>query len=103
MYVVGTPSACLLPAAQYSFNCVTALTTLTVPIRGEFPEGAPRGGTFDICPESGVFLFGTLMEVLFAYGVYPSLQPRELFVISGLEVDEDNLHVVGRVVENVGV
>ncbi len=101
MYVVGTPSACLLPAAQYNLSCVTALTTLTVPIRGEFPEGSPRGGTFDICPEPGVFLFGTLMEALFAYKVYPGLQPRELFVISGLEVDEGDIHVVGRIVESV--
>lgn len=101
MSVVGTPSACFLPAASHTFNYVTGLTSLVVPVRGEYPEGAPRSGPFDVCPESGVIFFGTLLEALFGFGVYPDLEAHQRFVLSGVEVTDDEVRVVGRIIEFV--
>lgn len=99
MMVVGTPSACFMPAAKYKFRYVSELMSLTVPIRGTRQDESPHGGTFDICPKPGVFLFGTLLEVLFTQRVYPALTENQRFVLSGLEVDGEELHVVGRIIE----
>ena len=99
--VMGMPSACLLPAAKYGLREVVGMTSLTVPVRGDFPEGSGSEGSFDICPEPGVILTGAISTVLFAFGKYPDLKESQRFVIAGLSINEDNIEVVGKVVEFV--
>lgn len=99
MDITGTPSASFLPASEYKFESVTGLVSLTLPIRGVYQEGPLAGNSYDICPKPGVFLFGTMSEVLFSFKIYPELTARQLFVISGVDLsEEDNeLTIFGRV------
>lgn len=102
MVIIGTPSACFLPARQYEFNYITGLVSLEVPVRGEFPEESPRAGeVYDICPEEGQVLFGTLLEVFFAFRKYPALEEGQHFVISAIESGSEVVAVIGRVIEGV--
>jgi hypothetical protein len=101
LFSVGVPSASLGPAKPRKLKELTGLTELVVPVRGDYPAGFGKEGTYDICPEEGVFLFGTLTEALFAHGVYPALKADELYIISGIDLKDDVLTVVGRVVEVV--
>jgi hypothetical protein len=103
MLVVGTPSACFLPARKHQFQYVSGLLSLEVPIRGSFPDDHSKAGApYDICPEKGQMLFGTLLEVLFAFRKYPRLEDNQYFVISAVEEDENSLRVIGRAIEVVG-
>lgn len=94
----GTPPAVLLPALPYEFEFVSGIEDITVPLRGAYPESINKEGTFDICPKEGVVLFGVLNEILFSYRSYPALKSDELFAILGLELDDDQISVVGRVI-----
>ncbi len=99
--VVGMPSANFLPLAKYKFKHLTGLASLTVPVRGTFPEDSGFKGEFDICPSVGIILFGTLTQVMLALGKYPNLEEGQRFILSGLELDGENILVIGRVVELV--
>lgn len=99
MNTVGTPAPLLMPAGQHKFKEVTDLVEVSVPIRGEFPEGIQMQGSYDISPEKGVVLFGTLIQALFALNRYPAMSGDERFLISGIELQEEELVVVGRVVK----
>lgn len=102
--MVGVPSACILPAARYQFRQMSDLLTITLPARGFFPEESPFNGQFDIAPEPGVFLFGKITEVLFAFDKYPKLEENQRFVLSGVELDdEDQVNLVGKIFEFVEV
>lgn len=101
MFSVGVPSATFGPAKPRKFKELTGLTELAIPVRGSYPEDFGKEGTYDICPEEGVFLFGLLTEALLAHSVYPSLEDDQLYVISGIDLKDNVLTVVGRVVEVV--
>ena len=103
--VTGTPPALLMPARPHRFRFKSDLVNLVVPIRGTFPKTYNRvEGPFNLNPEPGVLLYGTMVDVLFAHIEYPSLEDNQRFVILGTELhDEDNeFHIIGRVVELVG-
>jgi len=97
--VEGLPSASFLPLSRYKFKQLTGLASVTIPLRGEFPEDSPITGKYNISPEAGVILFGTLTQVLLGLGKYPTLAENQRFIVSGLELDGENITVVGRVVE----
>ncbi len=97
--VEGLPSAFFLPLGKYKFKQLTGLASVTIPIRGVFPEDSPASGKYDINPEAGVLLFGTLTQALLGLGKYPTLASNQRFIVSGLELDGENITVVGRVVE----
>jgi hypothetical protein len=105
--IVGIPTACLLPVAQYRFKEVVGISTISIPVRGTYPteytlDGKPAlEGEFDICPEPGVLLLGKITEVLLAFGKYPKLEANQRFVLAGVDVGTDTLEVVGRIVEFV--
>ena len=99
MLVVGTPAPSWMPAASYKFEHKTGLTEITVPIKGNYPADFSKQGDYDICPEEGIILFGTLTEVLFAHRIYPALEKNQRYVISGLNIADGSITVVGRVVE----
>ena len=101
LFSVGVPSASFGPAKPRKFKELTGLTELAIPVRGSYPEDFGKEGEYDICPEEGVLLFGLLTEALLAHNVYPSLKDEELYIISGIDLKEDVLTVVGRVVEVV--
>lgn len=103
MLVLGTPSACFIPAAAYRLKEITGIQAVSVPIRGSYPEDSPQGGAFDVCPEPGLVLFGTLLQTLFAFKAYPALLPGQLFALSGVEINEEDnkVVVIGRVLEFV--
>ena len=96
---VGTPAPLLLPAGSHKFEVITDMVEISVPLSGTYPEGLPVSGDFNLAPEEGVLLFGTLVEVLFAYKLYPALEPDHRFVIAGMEKNEGNLTIVGRIVK----
>ena len=100
MLAVGTPSACFLPARRYEFSYLTGLVELSVPIRGVFPADSSKpGAEYDVVPEEGQVMFGTLLEALFAFRKYPSLDDGQYFVISGVETADGCVTVLGRIVE----
>ena len=94
MAEIGTPPPVMLPARAYKFTLSPDTFDITVPVRGEFPPGAGHDGTYDICPEPGVIMFGTLTAVLFGFSKYPDLSDSERLVILGLNVTEDEITVV---------
>ena len=87
-FLVGTPPPVLMPARSHKLQYAGEVYMVTVPIKGE---------SYDICPEEGVFLFGTLVETLFALGKYPDLQDNQIFVILGVETEGEDISLVGRV------
>ena len=101
MFDVGVPSASLGPAKAKKYKELTGLSELSVPVRGDYPDGFSKSGTYDICPEEGVFLFGLLTEVLLAHHIYPALEEGQTFVIAGLDLQEEKVTLIGRVVEEV--
>ena len=101
MISVGTPAPMFMPAANHKFKDIVGMVEVVVPLRGEYPEGLPVSGPFDIAPEEGVLLFGTMVQVMFAFKLYPALEPKQRFVISGMEQQEEELVIVGRIVEFV--
>lgn len=92
MSLVGTPPPVLLAARSHKLNYHEEVHTLTVPIRGE---------SHDICPEEGVFLFGTLIETLFSAHKYPALEDNQMFILLGLEFDKETVSLVGRIADKV--
>jgi hypothetical protein len=101
LFTVGVPSASLGPARPRKFKELTGLTELAIPVRGSFPVDYGKQGEYDICPDPGIFLFGLMTEALLAHRVYPDLGDGQLFIIAGVELENETLTVVGRVVEVV--
>jgi len=100
--VIGIPSACLLPVFRYKFEEITELRVIEVPLRGVYPQDSNFSGSFNIMPEEGIFLFGTINAVLLSFGKYPKLNEDEIFVIAGLEKNnDDTLNIVGRILRFV--
>ena len=99
MITVGVPSASLGPAKARKFKELTGLTELAIPVRGSWPADFSKTGSYDICPEPGTFLFGLVTEALLAHRVYPDLKDDQLYIIAGVELQNETLTVVGRVVE----
>jgi len=95
----GTTPPVYLPARPYAFEFTSELEYITVPLRGEYPKSTGRAGTYDISPKPGVVLFGVLTEVLFYFRSYPKLSDQERFTIFGLEIEDDQISVVGRSVK----
>jgi len=98
----GLPTASFVPLAKYQFKTMPGMASVSVPVRGSFPDDGPFEGAYDICPEPGVILFGTLTQAMLAFKRYPALDKNQRFVISGLELNGSDLVVLGRVVELVG-
>lgn len=99
--VTGLPAASFIPLGKYKFKHLTGLASVNVPVRGTYPPGCGIEGTYDICPEPGAVLFGTLTQVMLVTGKYPTLEKNQRFVLAGIELAGDNIMVVGRVVELV--
>jgi hypothetical protein len=99
MAEVGTPAPLLLPAGNHKFEAVTEQVEFVVPLRGKFPEDFPLQGEFDLSPAPGVLLMGRLVEVLFAFRAYPAMASNQRFILAGLEMQEEELVVVGRIVK----
>jgi hypothetical protein len=96
----GTPSLMFVPAENYEVEYITDLVEVAVPIKGVFPDDYKKKGEFNLCPEEGLFLEGTLLDVLFAFKAYPKLEGDERFVLAGRSTDVENnkLTLVGRVI-----
>lgn len=92
----GTPPPVFMPARPYAFEFGSEVEEITVPLRGEYPKSSGRVGSYDISPEPGSILFGTLTEVLFYFRSYPKLEDNERFVILGLDIAEGGITVVGQ-------
>lgn len=99
MINVGVPSVSLGPAVPRKFKELTGLTELAIPVRGSWPDDFCKEGSYDICPQKGTFLFGLVTEALLAHKVYPSLKDNQLYIIAGIELQDETLTVVGKIVE----
>jgi len=96
---VGIPSISLGPAVPRRFKELTGLTELVIPVRGSWPAGFSKEGSYDICPQEGTFLFGLVTEALLAHEVYPSLEENQLYIVAGVELAGETLTVIGKIVE----
>lgn len=90
-----------LPLAKYKLKHLTGLAQVTIPMRGTYPAESPLQGEFDLCPEPGMILLGSLTQTIMALGKYPSLAPNQRFVAIAVELDGSDIRVVGRVIELV--
>lgn len=97
--VYGLPSALFMPVGKYKLRRTVGMASITVPVRGVFPENEQFTGEYDIAPVPGVVLFGVLLQVLLASGKYPRLDKNQRFALSGVEVGGEDVSIVGRVVE----
>lgn len=99
--VEGIPSACILPAAKYRLRETQPFGSVLLPVRGTFPEEAPMKGEFDICPgeHKNAIDFSEITRVMLGFSKYPDMSADELFIIKGVQILDDEIEIVGRVVE----
>ncbi len=109
--VIGTPTMLLLPARNYRFKVNSKTHSIIVPRRGKYVDldskaFKKRDGEFDLLQyseedDSHVLYIPALSKVLFAANKYPDLEDAEAFTPLAIIVREDEVEVVGNVIEMV--
>jgi hypothetical protein len=106
-FIQGTPPLALLPAKNYIFRVNEEHHIINIPRRGEYHKLAPEvfpedTGEFNIFDEDkGILYLPSITKVLFAVGKYPDLNFNQFFVPYSLKIEEDNVVIVGQVVDMV--
>lgn len=109
----GLPSMCLLPAADYKISLHNQNYVIEVPKKGNFSDIIKEDdeigkdsfvGDFVVYDdETDAFYPPTFTSVALAMKVYPRLKSGDgvfqIFSIKAIIVDEDNVGVVGEVVD----
>lgn len=105
--VKGTPPMLMLPAKNYFFKVHEEKHRLSIPRVGKFQDLDPEfytedSGEFKIFdPETGHFHISAIGQVLFAQKQYPDLGPNQLFVPFSMVVTDEEIHILGQIIEIV--
>lgn len=105
--VKGTPPMIMLPAKNYFFKVHEDRHKLTVPKTGLYKDlddtfYTDESGAFKIFdPDTGHVDLASIGQVLFATKQYPDLKQGEFFVPFSLVVEENEVHILGQVIELV--
>lgn len=103
--VKGTPPLLMLPAKNYFFKVYGDKHQLVVPKSGTFKDldadfYKEEDGSFDLFnSETGTLDLAALSHVLFATKQYPDLDSAQFFVPYNVIVKENELHLLGQVIE----
>lgn len=104
----GTPSMVMLPARNYYYKVVKEQHSIIIPRKGiysDLVEEDIKGlfeveGKFNIYDESAKILYlPSITKVLFATKQYPDLPQNHLFIPVFFVFSEEDVTVVGQVVE----
>jgi hypothetical protein len=108
---VGTPTAIMLPIQNYKYKEFTDQIAITMPRRGNLKEMAPnypieQDADFDFLQydeeqKKYVISLTTISQVLFATAQYPELKKSQAFVPGLLIIGEDDVVVIGKLIEMV--
>ena len=107
--VVGTPAMMMLPARNYTFNVHEENYSIKIPRKGSYKDlddvfFKPEDGDFEIMSyveeENGDVLFiPSISKVLFATTKYPKLENDQAFVPIALIVREEEVEIVGNIIQ----
>jgi hypothetical protein len=95
----------ILPAANYKFTVSDDVYSITVPRKGLYKEldeefFDDEDGEFHLYDESSkVMWLPAISKVLFAMKKYPDLKPNQLFAPLSLKFDEDEVEILGHVID----
>lgn len=101
----GIPTMVLIPSFLYRFKVLKDMHKIVVPRRSTYKKLAPflcndEDGSYDLLDEeSKVMDISSITRVLFAVKKYPKLKRHQLFAPKRLIFDEDNLTIVGQIIE----
>lgn len=102
---VGTPTMVMFPARNYNFRVTKTEYTITIPRKGNYQEIAPevfdeKDGDFMVFDEENAVLYmPAITKILFAVEKYPALENNQLFAPIALLLDDDEVRIVGQVIE----
>ena len=102
---VGTPTAALFPARNYSFKVVKNKHIITVPRSGNYHKLAPEvfsedDGDFMLYDDkNNVMYLPAISKILFATKKYPDLKSNQLFMPIVLIFNDKTVEIVGQVIE----
>lgn len=104
----GTPSMVLLPARNYYYKVIKEQHSVVLPRKGtykdlveeEYKDLFKTDGSFNIYDEdSNTLYLPSITKVLFATKQYPDLPQNHLFIPVFLVFSEEEVTVVGQIVE----
>lgn len=104
----GTPSLVMLPARNYYYKVVKEQHFIVIPRKGIYSELVGEDskelfeveGAFNIYDENSKILYlPSITKVLFATKQYPDLPQNHLFIPVFLVFSDEDVTVVGQVVE----
>jgi hypothetical protein len=102
---IGTPTMLLLPARNYYFKVSKKEHKITVPRKGIYKDIDPKvykeeDGDFLLLDEKhNVLYMPAISKVLFACEAYPDLKNSQLFAPIALVFREDEVDIIGQVIE----
>ena len=103
--VTGTPSMVLLPARNFRFKVAKEEHSIVIPRDGKYFDIDPEffseeDGSFDLLSENNETLYmPSISKVLFATKKYPDLNSNQLFAPVVIRFNEDNVEIIGQVLE----
>lgn len=101
--VKGVPGALLLPSREFKFKVYHGNHVITIPRKGAYTDIDPlfftdKDGDFHFMEDDTLYL-PALSKVLFACKKYPSLRDNQAFVILGIRITDDEIEVIGNLIE----
>ena len=101
--VKGVPGALLLPSREFKFKVYHGNHVITIPRSGAYTDidslfFTEKDGDFHFLEDDTLFL-PALSKVLFASKKYPSLRENQAFVIIGIKFSENEIDVIGNLIE----
>ena len=102
---VGTPTMVMFPARNFHFRVAKNEHEIVIPRKGNYHEIAPEvfseeEGDFMVYDEENAVMYlPAITKILFAVEKYPDLAANQLFAPVALLFDEEEVHIIGQVVE----
>ena len=101
--VEGVPSMVMMPARPYTFELEDSMFMIKIPRKGRYVDLDSEFfdadlGEFNILDDNGVLYLPSIIKVLFACKKYPDLKDDQVFVPISLKFEEDEVSIVGQVV-----
>lgn len=102
---VGTPTMVMFPARNFHFRVAKNEHEIVIPRKGNYHDLAPEvfpkeDGDFMVYDEENAVMYlPAITKILFAVNKYPDLAANQLFAPIALLIDEDEVRIIGQVVE----
>jgi len=101
--IIGTPTMMLLPARNYKFKVYPEEYEIIIPRKGFYKDldeemYSEEDGEFNIL-DNDILYMPSISKVLFATSKYPDLKDNQAFTPIALVVEEDEVRIIGSVIE----